>query len=46
MGVKDKLRCTNLNPAGVQFCSLAATGRSLPGNVKFCCKIQHLWDLP
>jgi len=22
---------------------LAAAGRSLPGNVKFCCKIQHLW---
>ncbi len=32
---------TNCHPAGVQFCP--AAGRSLPGNVKFCCKIQHLW---
>ena len=28
------------NPAGVQLCP--AAGRPLPGNVKFCCKIQHL----
>jgi hypothetical protein len=31
---------TNCHPAGVQLCP--AAGRSLPGNVKFCCKIQHL----
>jgi hypothetical protein len=31
-------------PAGVAFGPLAVAGCSLPGNVKFCFKIQRLWD--
>jgi hypothetical protein len=41
--INKKTVYTDRNPAGVQFYSLDAAGRSLLENVKFCCKIQHLW---